>query len=182
MSGKLFLVILILILAIYLQYYLKYNNTYRIIQSDINKIDANVLYERYPIVVSDRLVDPNDLLKTLFKYTYLFKVTHIQHGDIHPTLCINKYTLIYNNKDDIDINIILPSYRKEFKYKYQKNIFKADKSLDSTNIQYVTIKLKKQQILILPAFWIYQTNTPHHSICLNDPFTLLINFFYLWAV
>ncbi len=181
MSGNLFLVMLILILIFYFQYYLKYNNAYRIIQSDINKIDANVLYERYPTIISDRIVNPNDLLKTLFKYTYVFKANSIQSGDMKPTLSINKYTIIYNNKNDIDINVILPSYRSEFKYKYQNNLFKADKILDGTNIQYVTIKLKKQQVLILPSFWIYQTNTPHHSICLNDPFTLLINFFYLWT-
>lgn len=175
MSKTLFLIAFALIMFVYLQYYFKYNTEYRIIQAPLAKIDENVLYEKYPIVVSDRLVKPEELLETLFKYKYLFKSTHPQKGSPNPYMAISKYTLLYNNKIDIDVNIIAPQYRKEFQGFIE---FQANKDINSTNAQYVTIKLKKQQVIILPAFWIYQSSLPYHVISLNDPFSLLVTLYY----
>jgi hypothetical protein len=158
-----------------MQYYLKYNTTYKIIQAPLYKIDESVLYEKYPIVVFDRLVKPEELLTTLFKYKYLFKSAHPQKGSPFPYIAMNKYTIIYNNKADLDLNIVAPQYKKEFQGFVD---FQANKDIHSTNSQYVTIKLKKQQVLIIPPFWIYQSNLPYHVISLNDPFSLLIIAYY----
>ena len=172
MFKPLFLVVIILLIVIYTQYYMKYNTTYRIVQAPLNKVDENLLYEKYPIVVADRVVKPESLLSTLFKYKYLTNTFEMRPGSQNPYFVLNKYTIIYNNVEDIDINIIAPQYRNEFKG------FKSNIDINSTQVQYVTIKLKKQQIIILPAFWIYQANLPHTVISLNDPLSLIISCMY----
>ena len=175
MSKMLFFIAFVLISYLYIQYYFKFNTVYKIIQAPLYKIDENVLYEKYPIVVSDRLVKPVALLETLFKYKYLFKKVHPQKGSQKPYIAISKYTLIYNDKADIEVNIIAPQYRNEFHGFVE---FQANKDINSTNAQYVTIKLKKQQVIILPAFWIYQSILPYHIISLNDPFSFIVNVYY----
>lgn len=172
MFKPLLLVVLILIIVVYTQYYLKYNTAYRIIQAPLTKIDENVLYEKYPIVVADRIVKPESLLHTLFKYKYLTSSFGTRAGSQFPYFAVNKYTLIYNTIEDVDINIIAPQYRNEFQG------FKSNIDLNSTQAQYVTIKLKKQQIIILPAFWIYQSSSPHSVISLNDPLSFIISCMY----
>lgn len=164
-SHILLFIIIGLILIIYLKYYVKYNISYKIIQTELANATEDLIYERYPIIISDRIAVPNDLLKTLFKYKYLFHKTFVQYGDPKPRIMYDKYTLLYNNKGDIDINIISPIYRKE-----------ANNPINSSNIQFVTIKLKKLQVLVLPSFWMYQTELPHHVIILNDPFSIFISF------
>jgi hypothetical protein len=159
-----------LVLLVYIQHYRKHNTAYKIIQSSLDKIDINTLYERYPIIISDKIVDPTKLIDTLFKYSYAFKAIRTQNGSPIPYRTLNKYLIIYNIKNDIDINIISPFYQKDF--------HNNTTALANSNVEYVTIKLKKQQVLILPSYWLYQTMQPHHTIAFNDPFSLLLQ---LWA-
>lgn len=162
LKNHLTTIVLILILLVYLQYYLKYNTSYQIIQTELSKMSSNVLYEKYPIIISDRLVDPKSLLSTLFKYTYITKIIEDRPPTVNITACMSKYTLIYSTTDDIFVNIISPTY-----------IYFKNQEIDSADIAFVTIKLKKQQVLILPSFWLYQSNSQHTSISLNDLFSSL---------
>jgi hypothetical protein len=169
-----------LVCGLYIQYYTKYNTSYKILQTYLDKINIDTLYERYPVVIYDRVVDPVSLTNTLFKYSYTFKNVIVQKGSQTPSMTLNKYTLIYNIKDDIDINIISPFYKSMFTYKFANNLFSAKENIQDSNVEYVTIKLKKQQVLILPTYWLYQTTSIHHVLTMNDPFTILINLFNMW--
>jgi len=168
-SKTLFFVVLVLLIFVYTQYYLKFNTSYRIIPAQLDKIDESVLYEKYPIVVADRIVKPEVLLQTLFKYKYITSSIENRKGSINPYLVTHKYTVLYNTMHDIDVNIIAPQYRGEFK---------TNVDFYRTQTQYVTIKLKKQQIIILPAFWLYHITSPHTVIILNDPFSYFISKIY----
>lgn len=167
---------MLFVLILYIRYYTKTNNTYEIVQVSLNNMTSHILYERHPILIQDRMVNPEEILKTLYKYTYI-KKKKVTKKNAPLTICSAKYSLIYSTKRDITVNIIAPKYRKEI-MPCDHNL-ESKKNLDSTNVQYVTIKLKKQQLLVLPYGWIYETNSPHIHITLDDIFSILVHFFYL---
>lgn len=176
-SSTLFLITLVLVFILYLQHYLKHNNIFRIVQADLSKLNPDVLSERFPVVVSDRLVSPDALLGTLFKYTYLTKTT----CSIPPTplvrLCASKHTILYCNTSDMDIDLLLPSTRKDNTFATMRGcpgLPTAQQTLESSGAQYITIRLKKQQVLIIPTFWSYHSQTPHTAICLDDPMSFIV--------
>lgn len=176
---KLLIIILLLVLVLYTRFYVKTHNSYEIIQVSLHNVKPTTLLEKQPILLQDRMVHPPDILKTLFKYAYQHKAT-TSIKDTNPIVCASKFTLLYSTKRDLSINIMLPKYRRELA-PYHRTHFAlvSKKTLDSTTLTYVTIKLKKQQLLILPYGWIYQTHDPHVHITLNDIFSLLINFLYV---
>lgn len=181
MAKALFIIVCVLIICMYIQYYLKYNTTYRIVQATLANLDENVLFEKYPVLITDRIVKQETLLETLFKYKYMTRSFVIHHGTPCPYMTVNKYLLLYNIKTDMNVNIIMPTYKNEFKFKAASSLLQASSELSNSNVRYVTIKLKKQQTLILPSFWMYQTDLPHHTIALNDPCSSLIHLFHMWS-
>lgn len=164
-SKSLSIFVIVLVVLIYLKYYYKYyyqaNTDYTILQQFLDKLSADVLHERYPIIIYDRIVDPRILLSTLFKYCYMFqKVNAFKDANV-PQINNHKFNIIFSPVDNIELNIISPLYKHYIE-----------------NAQYVTIKLKKQQTLILPCHWMYTTNTKHFNIMLDDPFSLLFSLFH----
>lgn len=159
-----FLIILIILIIIYSRYYLKYNNDVKIIQLYLDNIKLDNLYEKYPIVIYDQIYNPSELLKTIFAYSTCFS-TQKELTPAIPLINNNKYLLIYNLENNIDVNIINPKYINEAK--------KSKPFLD-TNMNYVAIKLKAKQVLILPSRWIYQSYDNLNIIQLNDLLSIII--------
>jgi hypothetical protein len=123
-------------------------------------MNADVLNERYPIVIYDRIVDPRVLLSTLFKYSYMFQKLNAFNAAPDPVANNHKYNIIFSSQEIIEVDVISPLYKH-----------------DVQNAQFVTIKLKKQQTLILPCNWMYKTKSKHYNIFLDDPFSLLYSLF-----
>lgn len=164
-TRMLIIITIMLLLIIYVQFYFKYNGEYTIIQSNLNKIDINTLYEKSPVVIYDAVKDPNTLLTTLFAYSYLCKNYNI----VKPTTTYKnkaKFAILYNDKGDVFVNIVSP--------KYSVDITKPLKTQDT--VQYITIKLKQNQILILPFQWYYECTTSSKVITLHDALTKCYNF------
>lgn len=150
------LIIVVLITALYVQYYLSYKKEYEIIQVTLDNIQLKTLYEKYPIVVADQVYKTDDLLKTVFAYSYVFKKpTNIEPDKI---VC-NKYKyMIITCEDNIDVKLINPKYKSKIKT-----------SLEQSDVQYVTVKLKENQVLIVPALWyIHTDNMDVSAIGLDD--------------
>jgi hypothetical protein len=148
-------------LKYYYKYYYQPNTDYTILQQFLDKLNADVLHERYPIIIYDRIVDPRILLSTLFKYSYMFqKVNAFKDANV-PQINNHKFNVIFSPVDNIELNIISPLYKR-----------------DIENAQYITIKLKKQQTLILPCHWVYTTQSKHFNIMLDDPFSLVFSLFH----
>jgi hypothetical protein len=74
-----------------------------------------------------------------------------------PIKASSKYTLIFNQLSDANVNIIHPA---------QKNNLKEP--------EYVTIKLQKNQVIILPYGWYFYADLPMQIITLDDVFSKLI--------
>ena len=67
------LIIIALLFIIYAQYYMKYKNDYQILQVHLEGLNLDTLYEKYPIVIFNKIYDVNELLKTVFAYSYNFE-------------------------------------------------------------------------------------------------------------
>lgn len=182
-TKTLIIVLIILIVCIYMHYYSKYSTSYEITQTYLDKISLDLLYERNPIVIYDSIKTPNQLLKTLFKYSYISKSEYkINHQNV--IMNRQKFSFIYSTNDaDCYVNLINPSYKKDFKWK------KHDKTgdmisltnIEDTNVQYITIKLKPFQVLIVPSHWLLQSteqNTNLHKVNLHDVFSWI--YFKMW--
>lgn len=176
-TKVLFIFLIILIICIYVHYYSKYNISYEIIQTYLDKINLDLLYEKNPIVIYDSIKTPNQLLKTLFKYSYIFKNEYnIQHNNV----ILNRYKFSYlycTGNNDCYVNLINPSYKSRF-LKWRKDHYShdmiSDTELEKTNVEYITIKLKPLQVLIIPSQWLIQSTniqTIIHKVNLDDIFS-----------
>jgi len=139
---------------------------YKIIQTYLDQIDLNVVYEKYPIVLYDFVVDPRILTKTLFAYAYV-GATHSTLDGRLPYKCSSKHTIVWNEDKDVDVNIINPKYKAFIQP--QARLKEMDK------VQYVTVKLKKHQVLIVPSFWYLQADFLLNAIELNDLLSFLVS-------
>jgi hypothetical protein len=158
------LIIIIIIILVYGRYYLKYNKDIKILQVNLDNLDLNILYEKYPILIYDQVYDHDQLLKTIFNYSIQYSVSK----DLIPSIPIinkSKYLLISSAEDTNSIiNIINPKYNNEAK--------KRVEFLD-TKMQYVSIKLKPKQVIILPSRWIYQSYDNVHITGLDDILSII---------
>ncbi len=159
-TKLLFLVVIVLIVLIYAQYYSKFSSGYNITQTYLDKINLNLLYERNPIVIYDSIKTPKQLLKTLFKYSYFYKQEYTIKGNyIYRNK--SKFSFLYhtgNTTENVFINLINPIYKKDFKTwkKSNNGIFTSTTPLEETSVEYISIKLKSYQVLILPSHWMLQ--------------------------
>lgn len=182
-TKVLLMFLIILVICIYVHYYSKYNTSYEISQTYLDKINLDLLYERNPIVIYDSLKTPNQLLKTLFKYSYTSK-NEYKILDNNVVMNRYKFSFVYStNHNDCYINLINPSYKKDFKWNKhpQSNDLISKTNLEETNVEYITIKLKPLQVLIVPSHWLIQctnNNTTLHKVNLHDPFSWI--YFKLW--
>lgn len=169
----------IAIICLYIQYYTKFATSFDIIQSPIGKLTTDILYERQPIIISERLVHPSVLTKTVFKYTYMFMNAKVVSGDAFPLQTLHKYTVVYNDNGDMPLNLVHPSNKTKLKPFHRFGSFKKSHvKLHDSDIEFVTIKLKKQQCIIIPMHWLFQVDSPTYNvIALDDPISSLICFF-----
>ena len=159
-ATKILIVIcIVLVLILYIQSYLKPKNDYTIMQSYLDKLAPDSLYDKYPIVIYDIVKNPYDLLASLFAYSYLFQ-ERISVPENKLYCNKSKFSLVYTeDTNGCLLNIVAP----KFKVDINKNIIDQNSS-----VQFVTIKLKPKQIIILPMFWYFSGNVKTHAILLDD--------------
>lgn len=170
----LMIVVVLLIVFIYIHYYSKYNDTYEIVQTYLDKVNIDMLYERNPIVIYDSIKTPKQLLGTLFKYSYVSKSEYKMDTNF-PVMNRAKFSFVYStsNEQDTYINLINPAYKASMKWvKLQNKNHVMDKvsttPLEETNLRYITIKLRPYQVVVIPMHWIIQSDTPLVKVNLDD--------------
>lgn len=94
---------IVVIICSYAYLSLRPRNDFQIIQSNLDKLNDSVLYEKYPILVNDKLVNIEDLCDSLFKYQYVFK--KVYELELNKTKKnYSKYMVLHNIMDE-DVNI-----------------------------------------------------------------------------
>lgn len=170
--SYLLIILIILVVVLYGQYYASYKTDYKINQTYLSNINVDILYEKYPVIIYDRLVEPENLLSTLFKYNYLTKYKQTVNTT-NPILLTSKYTIVYNKANNILLNVISPKFTDTIKWTRDSNYYKSSTSSfnDLDHVQYITVKLSKMQVIIMPFKWIVHSNQDYSIICLDDIFS-----------
>lgn len=150
--NKLLIILIILILFVYLNQYFKVNSEFVIIQIGLSKITPEILFEKSPIIINERVINSYQLLDTIFKYLYIKSSQTISIKDEKYT-CYGKYTILQNQEKDCTIDVFHPKKEKHF----QK------------------IKLYRNQCMILPMFWKYKSEDVLTITNLCDIFSVIKN-------
>lgn len=160
-------VLAIMVVVFYAQYYSKYNKDYTIVQTTLDKVNLDLLYERNPIIVYDQLIDPHHLLKSLFAYSYAF-ASDLSVNATYPLMNTAKYAVLYSQQGNATVNIINPKYASTMPLMKTGSTVLSSQPLKDLQVEYVTIKLKQNQVMILPPLWLYESQQPLQCMQLDD--------------
>ena len=134
---KLLIIIICCIIIAYAICYYVFPPEISILQTEIEEFKLSSLLLRQPIVISDQLQNPTEVIESWFKYNFKYEDQSLSNEDwVHNN---HKYLFI-NATEDTEIII----YKAEIK---RSNPTPEDKI--------IIIKLKKNQSLILPFKWKY---------------------------
>ena len=164
--NKLFAFLFLLICLVYVRFVLQTNPNFEIINAPISKVNPQYLFEKQPLVIHEPLVKPMDLLGTLFKYLYIrSKHESTTPGNVYQQNR-NKYIVLYPRKNGLSLHVVHP----------KKTAFLKDGTKESLkHVDFVEFKLKKKQVVILPMYWWYKTNSEKFGrIEIDDILSLLL--------
>ena len=110
--------IIILFISIYINYDLKYNNNFQILQLSSNKITQDILYEKNPIILEDNINDIEDFINVVMPYEKIYKNKFYYNKNNNVNQNLTNYLLIYNsNSTPLDIYIAHPRNKVQFNWK-----------------------------------------------------------------
>jgi len=153
-TYTMFIVFIIALITLYvlLSYPLRTRPDFQIIQTNVESFKPTMLLEKYPIVIDDRIVDPASMVRTIFKYQYMWLK---DDGAIAPAPACPKakYTVLYNgdSENKIDVNIIHPKYRAL-----------------GDQAPFTKVILHPHQTLVMPPLWSYLPSAAVNRIELWD--------------
>jgi hypothetical protein len=145
----LILILSIIIIIIYTICYYIFPKEVSIFQSDIEKFDINILSSRQPIVISDYIQNPEEVINSWFKYNIINFDNNNYNNDNDNNNNDNDWK--HNNHKYLFINAVKDTEIIIYKAQITKiNPTPEDKI--------IIIKLKQNQSLILPFKWKYYGN------------------------
>lgn len=136
---KLLIIILAIIIIIYVYCYYIFPTEISILQTDLSNFNFNLLSSRQPIVISDFIQNPLEVINSWFNYNIINSNNDENNDWIH-----NNYKYLFINAYK-DTEVII----------YKAEITKINPKAED-NI--IIIKLQKNQSLILPFKWKYYSS------------------------
>ena len=138
-----FIIIFISILFLYTLCYYIFPTDISILQTTIEHFNFDLLSSRQPIVISDYLNNPNEIINSWFKYNII--------GDNNDNDDTNDEDWKHNNSKYLFINA---------NENTEIIIYKAERTKENPpeDGKIIIIKLEKNQSLILPFKWKYYGN------------------------
>ena len=142
---KLLIIILTIIIIIYAYCYYIFPNEISILQTDLSNFNFSLLSSRQPIVISDFIQNPLEVINSWFNYNIINSNMNDNNNNNNNNDWIhNNYKYLFINAYD-DTEVII----------YKAEITKINPKAED-NI--IIIKLQKNQSLILPFKWKYYSN------------------------
>ena len=140
---KLLIIILLIIVLIYTYCYYIFPKEISILQTDLTNFNFNLLSARQPIVISDFIQDPSEVIKSWFNYNIINPDNNNDNNNNNDNddWKHNNYKYLFINANE-DTEVII----------YKAEITKINPKPED-NI--IIIKLQKNQSLILPFKWKY---------------------------
>jgi len=150
---KLILIILTIIIIIYALCYYIFPKDISILQTDITNFNFNLLSSRQPIVITDYIQNPPEIINSWFNY-------NIINSNLNDNKDLNDNS---NLNDDNNDDWIHNNYKYLFINANEDTeviIYKAEitKINPTPEDKIIIIKLQKNQSLILPFKWKYYSN------------------------
>lgn len=137
------------------RYYLTPATNVTIIQSRVSEFDIKVLFDKDPIILEEKVVNPEEIIQAYFNYLYSFR---FQLPPLpYPKWCYSKarYLVIHNAES---LQIAHPS----------------NKGNPAPN--FVDIRLTPNQLVILPSMWLYKVKGGSLTALYDIPSVLLYPF------
>lgn len=134
--SRLWWILLLIIAVVYLRYYFTYPKEVAILQTTLNNFTFNILREKQPLVIHDRVHSLDELRSTWFKHIL---TTHLTlPADSHIVWQTNKYKyLVIHPSDSCEVLLFQASA------KLQDGHPPEDATL-------IAIQLSENQVLIIP--------------------------------
>jgi hypothetical protein len=156
-SKELVLILCSLVLIIYIKYTFSSNPNFDILQVSIQNLNLDILFEKLPVIITERIVDPQEFVKQVFKYTYIYKNVSNNVDPLKWHSVRSRYLLLYNQSDECLLDIAHPREKKKI------------------NIAYIQIRMQRNQCCILPTWWMYRCpNNLFTTIKLHSLMTILL--------
>ena len=149
------LIIIALLVCTYARFYMTASSSFQILQTKLIGCTPELLSEKQPVVLIDRVVDHTDLLKTAFKYQFL---TSDPKQDTLPGaryVTTARFTLLFSAVQDTHVDLAHP--------KTQHNL--------------VRIKLPAGMTLVVPPRWTFCPGAAVSCIKLYDSFHAMLRNF-----
>lgn len=152
------IIIISILLLIYTICYFYPTKTLSINQTTVDKFNLNLLYERHPILIYDKIQNISQIIDKWFKYNIISQSTS---QNLNWYFNHHKYCILYILQDG-EIHICNP----------YTNITNSIPCNDSS---IVTLNLKKNQIVIIPYRWYIFSDIPTHIIYAHDIITFILS-------
>lgn len=145
------IIILVLIVIAYISYYYRRPKDMHILQSTLANFKFDMLREKQPIVIQDRVATLSDLEKLWFTYNSLTRFELAPSDPQNPLWIANsyKFTLIHATSGDCEVLL-----------SHVNNVPDADGLLPE-EAAIIAIQLATDQIVIVPLHM-------HYAICSSD--------------
>jgi hypothetical protein len=104
----------------YVQGLKKIPNNFTLIQVDLKNIHADIIHEKQPILIYDKIVDPKELMNTVFKYFFISikKVENLKKNVFDNK---NTYAIIHAKSENVDVEIKHPKFQDIMRVKMAKH-------------------------------------------------------------
>ena len=163
-NWKWMVIALVACIFLFLSYvYVKYSlitdpvvdqNQISIQQSSVEDIFPHHLFEKVPIIIMESLSNPIELLQTLFCYLFVSRA-HVKKIKKDVFLANHhKYLILFHTYDPEEKNV----HKQSIYIMHPKNkkYMKSKSEKVRSQAQYVEIRLRPFQVLILPYGWWYK--------------------------
>lgn len=151
-----YIIVIIIIISIYSYCYYITPDKFTILQTTLDNFSFDLLLEKQPIVISDKIVDINQIIESWFKENFIKNINIYDYND-DWIINKNKYLYIQSNDDNTEVII-------------------------SRNNSNVGIKLKNKQNLIIPFMCKYYIDIIYKDnisiIGIDDYITYFLAFFF----
>jgi hypothetical protein len=142
---KLFITLAVIIIIFYIKLTLQKKRDFQIIQTSLELFKDDLLYEKYPIILEDNIVNIDELFGSIFKYQYIFKKQG-KNKKKKEYQCNSKFLVFHN--------ITLQESTISIK--------------NNVNDVFVDVIIRQNKVLILPYGWYYINKNNISYFLLND--------------
>lgn len=157
-TSNLLGLLIIMVIYLYVSYYIKVNPSLTLMQSGIQNIDFDMLYNKTPIVVTDRIVDVHDILSTIFKYQYSFISSPMNKTS---WLRNSHKFMIVSVRTDQTIQVAHPHAK-----------------VGEGNYEFIDVVMRKHQIIILPFGWWISAPSSVNIYQLDDMISKMVSYVF----